>query len=56
MEPRVKALSDLMDGIEVLLESNFERCDHDGDAATDKTKKDLKKIIEKFGFKVEFIE
>ena len=53
---RDKALSDLMDSVEMLLESNFERCDHDGEMASKETVKDLKRILEKFGFKVEFIE
>ena len=53
---RDKALSDLMDSVEMLLESNFERCDHDGEMASKETVKDLKRILGKFGFKVEFIE
>ena len=53
---RDKALSDLMDSVEMLLESNFERCDHDGEMATKETVKDLKRILGKFHFKVEFIE
>lgn len=53
---RDKALSDLMDSVEMLLESNFERCDHDGEMASKETVKDLKRILGKFDFKVEFIE
>lgn len=53
---RNKAVSDLMDGIEELLESNFERFDHDSEMASKETERDLKNILEKFGFKVEFIE
>lgn len=56
METRNKAISDLMGGIKELLESNFERFDHDGETASKETKKDMKNILEKFGFKVEFIE
>ena len=56
MTLRSKALSDMMDSIEMLLESNFERCDHDGEMASKETVKDLKNILEKFDFKVEFIE
>lgn len=53
---RNEAISDLMNGIEELLESNFERFDHDCDIASKETERDLKNILEKFGFKVEFIE
>ena len=53
---RDKALSDLMDSVEMVLESNFEKCDHDGEMASKETVKDLKRILEKFGFKVEFVE
>lgn len=53
---RNEAISDLMNGIEELLESNFERFDHDGEMATKETESDLKSILEKYGFKVEFVE
>lgn len=56
METRNKAISDTMNGIVELLESNFERFDHDGETASKETVKDMKNILEKFGFKVEFIE
>lgn len=53
---RDEAISDLMNGIVELLECNFERFDHDGETATKETERDMKNILEKFGFKVEFIE
>lgn len=53
---RNEAVSDTMNGIAELLESNLERFDHDGEMATKETERDLKNILEKFGFKVEFIE
>ena len=53
---RDKALSDLMDSVKMLLESNFEMFDHDGETASKETERDMKNILEKFGFKVEFIE
>lgn len=53
---RNEAFSDLMDGVKELLESNFERFDHDGEMASKETERDLKNILEKFGFKVEFIK
>lgn len=56
MVSRSKAISDLMDGIVELLESNFERYGHDGEIASRETESDMKNILEKFGFKVEFIE
>lgn len=56
MANRDKAISDLMNGTSELLESNFERCGLFGDKATMETEKDLKDILEKFGFKVEFVE
>lgn len=56
MVSRSKAISDLMDGVAELLESNFERFDHDGEIASKETERDMKNILEKFGFKVEFIE
>lgn len=56
MVQRNKAIQDLMDGIAGLLESNFEGCGYDGEAASEKTAMDLKEVIEKFGFKVEFVE
>lgn len=56
MVPRSKAISDLMDGIAELLESNFERYGYDGEIASKMTERDLKNIIKRFGFKVEFVE
>lgn len=56
METRNKAISDTMNGIKELLESNFESFDHDGETASKETERDMKNILEKFGFKVEFIE
>ena len=56
METRNKAISDTMNGIKELLESNFEMFDHDGETASKETERDLKNILEKFGFNVEFIE
>ena len=53
---RNEAISDTMNGIKELLESNFERFDHDGETASKETERDMKNILEKFGFKVEFIE
>ena len=53
---RNEAISDTMNGIKELLESNFERFDHDGEKASKETERDMKNILEKFGFKVEFIE
>lgn len=53
---RNEAISDTMNGIVELLESNLERFDHDGETASKETERDLKNILEKFGFKVEFIE
>lgn len=56
METRYNAIYDLMGGITKLLEYNFKMCDLDGEKATKETERDLKDILEKFGFKVEFIE
>ena len=53
---RDMAISDLMEGITELLDSNYKRFDYDGEMATKETERDLKNILEKFGFKVEFIE
>ena len=53
---RNEAISDTMNGIKELLESNFDKFDCDGEMATKETERDLKNILEKFGFKVEFIE
>ena len=53
---RNEAISDVMNGIVELLESNLERFDHDGEMASKETVKDLKRILEKFGFKVEFVK
>lgn len=56
MVQRNKAIQDLMDGITGLFESNFEECGCDGEAASERTMRDLKEVIEKFGLKVEFVE
>lgn len=54
MANREKAISDLMNGISELLDSNFERCGLLDNKATMETQKDLKDILEGFGFEVEF--